>query len=259
MKKLVLWAMVVILACAGIYCAKRYYDEAYLPRKQLKDADKEQRELFDRVRPDVSVTEAQAVIEENESQPEYDPLADLKAENDESVGWLTIDGTGIDYPIVQASDNSFYLQNGFDKQYNCGLGCPFLDYRCEGFGESVSIVYAHHIQGEQAMFADIAKYKENSYMAAHPRGELLTADGMCEVDFFAYLNIPSDDYAYQVGLTEKSDRDGYIDHIFSSASYTSGFTADELKRGDTRLLLLSTCTYEFWEARGVLVGVIKQK
>ena len=70
---------------------------------------------------------------------------------------------------------------------------------------------------------------------------------------------PSDDYAYQVGLTKKSDRDGYIDHIFSSASYTSGFTADELKRGDTRLLLLSTCTYEFWEARGVLVGVIKQK
>ncbi len=256
--------LVAVLAGAFAYCGWRYYMETYLPEKQLTDADTSQRELFKNVRPSperFARTEGNPVSEEEQpSQADApDPLAELKAANDEAVGWLTIDGTNIDYPIVQAKDNSFYLQNGFDKKYNYGLGCPFLDSRCDSdFGGFNSIVYAHHIRGNRAMFGDIAKYKSSSFMKQYPTGTLLTADGVHEVRFFAYMTIPSTAFAYRTGINNENDREEYIDEIFENANYTIDSTSDELKNNnELHLLLLSTCTYEYWEARGVLVGVIE--
>ena len=199
---------------------------------------------------------------DTEERPEIgnDPLAELKAVNDEAVGWLTIDGTNIDYPIVQTADNSFYLQNGFDKKDNHGLGCPFLDSRCDGgFGGFNSIVYAHHIMGNQAMFADLTKYKSSAFMREYPRGKLLTAEGVHDVRFFAYMTIPSTASAYRTIFENSSDKDKYIDDIFGGANYTCELTADDLKNtDDLHLLLLSTCTFEYDEARGILAGVIEE-
>ena len=269
MKRAVMWALVAVLCAALAFCGWRYYSDVYLPNKQITDADSAQRELFDSVRPSperfvrtaekpVSDTETPQA-QTDEPTAETDPLAELKAANSDAVGWLTIDGTNIDYPVVQASDNGFYLQNGFDKEYNYGLGCPFLDSRCDsGFGGFNSIVYAHHIRGNQAMFGDIAKYKSSDFMKQYPTGTLLAADGVHEVRFFAYMTIPSTAFAYDTGIESKSDKEEYIDGIFDNANYTIELTPDELKENSgLHLLLLSTCTYEYWEARGVLVGVME--
>lgn len=264
MKRAVMWAFVAVLGGAFAYCGWRYYNEAYLPNKQLTDAVEEQRETFARIKPDfrqipeaVSDSKPDSEVPANETIP--DPLADLKAQNEDAVGWLTIDGTNIDYPIVQAADNSFYLQRGFDKKENYGLGCPFLDYRCRsdlsGFN---SIIYAHHIKGNAAMFADIAKYKSSSFMQSCPTGTLLTENGQRTVRFFAYMTVSSDDYTYHVTFNSDTEKEEYLDHIFDKASFTMNLGSEELKKeDDLRLLLLSTCTYEYWEARGVLVGVIE--
>ena len=264
MKRAVMWALVAVLGGAFAYCGWRYYNEAYLPNKQITDAVEEQRETFARIKPDfrqipeaVSDSKPDSDTPANETIP--DPLADLKAENEDAVGWLTIDGTNIDYPIVQAADNSFYLQRGFDKKENYGLGCPFLDYRCNSdFSGFNSIIYAHHIKGNAAMFADIAKYKSSSFMQSCPTGTLLTENGQHTVRFFAYMTIPSTSFAYKNIIEYDDKRDEYIDGIFENASYTFELTSDDLKdNDDLRLLLLSTCTYEYWEARGVLVGIIE--
>ena len=176
--------------------------------------------------------------------------------NPDTVGWLTIPDTTVDYPIVQAGDNQFYLKTGYDRQYSY-VGCPFLDSRCaEGFEGFNAIVYGHHIKHE--MFGDIAKFSDIDYMRERPSGTLLTEDGQHNVQFFAYLTVPSTSKVYDTGIVNKTDRDGYIDSLFDLASYTVGQTAESLKRrDDLRLLLLSTCTYEFENARGVLVGVIQ--
>ncbi|MBQ1339314.1 MAG: class B sortase [Ruminococcus sp.] len=264
MKRALMTAVTVVLLAAFAYCGWRYYSEAFLPRKQLADAYKAQRELFESIRPDMegASSAGQPVPDSpggQENDTAGDPLAELKAVNGEAVGWLTIDGTNIDYPIVQAADNSSYLKKGFDKKPNRGLGCPFLDCRCDsGFTGFDSIVYAHHIKGNQAMFADIEKFKDISFMQKNQTGRLLTADGVHNVRFFAYLTLPSDSFAYNVSFEKETDKEEYIDSIFENARYTAGYTSDELKENkDLHLLLLSTCTYEYWAARGVLAGVIE--
>ena len=258
-----MWALAAVLGCAFAYCGWRYYTDAYLPNRQITDADRHQRELFARIRPhteNITQTDADSTpdVEIQAEEDLHDPLAELRAENADTVGWLTIEGTNIDYPIVQAEDNGFYLQRGFDKQENYGLGCPFLDSRCKSlFSGLNSIVYAHHIKGNAAMFADIAKYKDSNFMEKYPTGTLLTADGVHDVRFFAYMTIPSTAPEYSI-VTEEKERDGYIDSIYKDASYTAQISCTELKdKDDPHLLLLSTCTYEYWEARGVLVGVIE--
>ena len=256
-------ALVIVLIGLGCYCGWRYYNDVYKPNSRILDADKSQRELFDRLKPDfedpgetgseigVSDPEAAAV--------EDDPLIPLASVNGGTVGWLTIDGTVIDYPISQADDNSFYLDHGYDGQYNWGVGTPFLDYRCSGdFSGFNSIVYAHHIQGYRALFSDITLYKDKSFMESCPTGNLMTKSGMRTVRFFAYLIIPNPSFAYNTEFADQSEKEAYIDELYETAEYTYAFTAEELKNNkNLHLLLLSTCTYEYWDARGVLAGVIE--
>ena len=164
-----------------------------------------------------------------------------------------------DVPVVQAEDNDFYLEHGVDGQYNNGLGCPFLDYRCDGdFSGFNSIIYAHHIQGYQALFSDITLFGDRAFMEQHYAGTLITKKDARKVRFFAYLLIPNPSLVFNTDFDDRDGRDAYLDEIFENAEYTSAYTLEELKKNDNlRLLLLSTCAYEFRNARGVLVGVIE--
>ena len=257
MKIKLLTALTVLLAILGVYCGWRYYQDAWLPNRLVNDALAAQNELISQLRPEILRSDSEVEpLTGDESEEKVDHLAELKAFNPDTVGWLTIPDTTVDYPIVQAGDNQFYLKTGYDRQYSY-VGCPFLDSRCaEGFEGFNAIVYAHHIKHE--MFGDIAKFSDIDYMRERPSGTLLTEDGQHNVQFFAYLTVPSTSKVYDTGIVNKTDRDGYIDSLFDLASYTVGQTAESLKRrDDLRLLLLSTCTYEFENARGVLVGVIQ--
>ncbi|MCR5110721.1 MAG: class B sortase [Ruminococcus sp.] len=258
MKTRILTGLVIVLVFAGLYCGWRYYDEVIKPKKEISAADNEQNELFSRIKPaetTIAVTTAvsgtKTVETVTTAEANNDPLAEAAKINSSVVGWITIPGTHIDFPIAQADNNEFYLHNGFDKMYNYELGCPFLDCRCASdFSGFNSIVYAHHMT-EQRMFADIALFKDSAYMADTPCGYLTLHDGVHTVRFFAYLNVPDDSVIYRV----TDDREGYTDDIFASADYCT-INKEEIKETD-RLLMLSTCTYEYKDARGILVGVIE--
>ena len=247
MKRKAAFAFLLLIICAGSYCGYRYYHDSVLPEKAVDEAHDEQLALFESVKP-----------EKNGTVTVSDPLEPAEEVNDAVVGWITIDGTHIDFPVCQAEDNDFYLHNGFDGKYNNELGCPFLDYRCEGdFSGFNSIVYGHNMKG-QRMFADIALFKDQQYLQLHSEGVLTLKDGEHTVRFFAYMNVPDTAPAYHAVFVSAAEREDYIDYIFSEAVHTSGQTADGLKEiDDLHLLLLSTCTYEFTDARGILIGVIE--
>ena len=249
MKRKLAAVILLLLIGAGVYCGYRYYHYDVLPEKQLDEAHDAQIEQFERVKP---VVTSPAV-----SEPVQNPLAPAEEVNSGVVGWIAIPRTHIDYPICQAEDNDFYLHHGFDGELNNELGCPFLDYRCErdfcGFN---SIVYGHHMT-RQRMFADIALFKNKAYLQSHPEGTLTLNDGAHNVRFFAYMTVMSTAPAYHAVFVSDSERAEYIDYIFSDAVYSTGYTAEALKQEkDLHLLLLSTCTYEFEDARGILLGVI---
>ena len=258
MKTRILIGMVIVLLVALVYCGWRYYGDVIRPEQEFAAADSEQQILFDSIRPDSQEPPSERAENAPEADTPEDPLLKAAEVNPSVVGWITIPGTHIDHPIVQAEDNDFYLHNGFDGQYNYELGCPFLDCRCaadlSGFN---SIVYAHHMT-KQRMFADIALFKDECFMQDHPEGILTLHDGVHKVIFFAYLNVPSTAPVYRTDLMTDDDKHAYLTQLFEAADHTVGYTAEDLNTmSDLHLLLLSTCTYEYDDARGIVAGIIE--
>ena len=249
MKHKAIIIIILLLICIGGYCGYRYYQDNILPEKIIDQTHDKQIQLFESVKPEKTVSDDSF----------SDPLKSAEEINDAVVGWITIDGTHIDYPICQAEDTDFYLHNGFDGKYNNELGCPFLDYRCEtDFGGFNSIVYGHNVE-QQRMFADIALYKDRAFGQAHQNGTLTMKDGEHNVRFFAYLTAADTAPVYHAVFVSNTEKEEYIDYIFSDAEYTTDYTSEELKENDDlHLLLLSTCTFEYNDARGILVGIIEQ-
>ncbi|MCR4889611.1 MAG: class B sortase [Ruminococcus sp.] len=251
MKRQLIYTAAILSAVVGALAGYRYFTGTYLPEKRLSDAAEEQQKLIDAVRPET--------VNINESNDEHttDPLAPVREVNDDTVGWIYIPGTNIDLPIVQGEDNELYLHNGFNGQYNYELGCPFLDNRCSkdmsGFN---SIVYAHNIEGRK-MFADIALFRESGFISEHSKGTLTLPDGSHEVDFFAYLPVQSDSAAYHTFFIDSREQNEYISYLFSASSYTQTYSEkDLLEMENIHILLLSTCTFENKNARGILAGII---
>lgn len=98
--------------------------------------------------------------------------ADESPIGDEMVGWLTIDGTDIDYPIMQSVDNIKYINTDPYGDYSLS-GSIFLDYRnSPDFDDDYSIIYGHHMEYGK-MFGAIDKFEDESYLQNHKNGTLI--------------------------------------------------------------------------------------
>lgn len=178
-------------------------------------------------------------------------FAALSRINPDIVGWLYCEGTQINYPVVQGGDNTYYLDHLFDGTQNAN-GCLFLDSRVDASFSSVhSIIYGHHMRSG-AMFAALDGYKRQSFYDAHRAMLLITPDATYDVQLFAaYVADPSED-AWEVSFAN----DGEIQTWIDAAIAQSTFTSDVKPTTGDRLLTLSTCSYEFGDARFVVVGVM---
>lgn len=189
----------------------------------------------------------------NESDMLSVDFAALSQINQDIVGWLCCEGTAINYPVVQGSDNEYYLDHLFDGSENAN-GCLFLDSRVEPFFSSChSIIYGHHMQSG-AMFAALDNYKRQSYYDAYPTMLLITPDETYEIQLFAaYVTAPSED-AWNVSFSNDEEFQRWLD----DAKARSTFSSDIEPTPEDRILTLSTCSYEFSDSRLVVLGEIKE-
>ena len=163
----------------------------------------------------------------------------------DAIGWIYVPDTSINYPIMQGEDNDFYLTHGTDgRSLKCG--CIELDFRCENrFQNNFNILYGHNMKNG-SMFANVCRFKEKSYYDSHPYGWVYTADSVYRLDFFSVAVTDWYDEIYN-GYREVSEwipRLKEISRIYENMELTE----------QDRLVLLSTCSYEFDNARTVLTG-----
>lgn len=176
----------------------------------------------------------------------------LRAVNPEVVGWLTIDGTDIDYPIAQHSDNDYYLHHLFNEEWNSS-GCLFMDcHNQSDFSGRHTIIYGHHMDNG-TMFQNLMYYKEQSFYEEHPTARLCTPDGTYTVEFFAGYVADVDSDAWKLDFT--SDRD-FADWL-AAALERSLFESTVPPTATDKIVTLSTCSYEFYNVRFVLHGIIE--
>lgn len=185
------------------------------------------------------------------SWPEVD-FAELSEINPDIVAWIYIEDTEINYPVVQGSDNQYYLKHLFSREWN-SLGCIFLDSRNKSdFSDRHSIIYGHHMKNG-TMFSGLTKYKEQEFYDAHPTILLMTAEQNFRIKVFAgYVTTVNDD-AWKIDF----DSDEKFEQWFQRTKELSCIKSKITPAVTDRIITLSTCSYEFDNARFVLIGIIE--
>ncbi len=181
----------------------------------------------------------------------------LYALNQQLVGWISIPNTGIDVQVVQSDDNSDYLKKDFYGNYS-RYGCPFMDYRNDAkYLNQNTIIYGHHMS-DGLVFAELSKYKTLDGFLESPIISFDTLYKSYQFKIYAVIITNSreeDDNGYIFNYTVTSFQstenfDAYIAALDERKLYTTGV---DINSGD-KLITLSTCTYEFTDARLVVIG-----
>jgi len=167
----------------------------------------------------------------------------LRAINPETVGWVSIKGTPLDYPVVQTDNNDYYLHHNFEK--NSAIeGTIFLDTVCMKTTARNDILYGHYMRDE-SMFGVLWQYQSEAYFKDHP---LIQYDrpgdpGQWEI-FSVYITDADYDYR-QPEFANDDDFLTYMNRVKDHSIYDTGVA---LNPTDS-VLTLSTCIYTFDNAR----------
>ena len=179
-------------------------------------------------------------------------FAALQKRNPDTVGWIFCTGTAIDYPIVQGPDNEYYLARLFTGTSNTA-GSIFLDYRnSPDFTDRHSILYGHNMKNG-SMFASLTSYRDPEYFREHPQFLLCTPEKTYSVKIFSGYSAGVEDEAWRISFDWKGE---FADWA-AQEKEKSCFESDITPSGTDHIITLSTCSYEFEEARFVVHGILR--
>ena len=198
---------------------------------------------------------SEKLIEYNKADNSYEKIRVEKEEEnlydkyEDYRGWIKIDNTNINYPIVQGKDNSFYLDKDINKNY-LSSGSIFMNYLNHGFNDENTVLFGHHMRNK-TMFAQLKKYKEKEFFYGDN-------DIVIEVEndkvlkykvFSAYVKDSKDNYI-KTNFDDKDQYKEFLEDIKNKSQYKSDIDVNE----NDKIITLSTCSYEFNDARMVVHG-----
>lgn len=187
--------------------------------------------------------------EERETSPISVDFETLLAQNEDVVGWIYCAETAINYPVAIAEDNFYYLHRFLDGSYNAS-GTLFLDCLCErDFSGRNTVIYGHNMN-DGSMFASIKKYNQQEYYDEHPVMYLNTPTQNYRIELFAGYVTDADSDTYTLGFVDDAAFQAFLDKMRSQ----SDFTSDVELSPEDRIVTLSTCSYEYYDARYVVQG-----
>lgn len=185
-----------------------------------------------------------------------DDYKTLYEKNKKLIGWLKIDDTIIDYPVMQTSDNKYYLEHNFNQEYDKN-GSLFLDCSCSVYPRSTNlIIYGHHMKSGQ-MFGQLQKYAKESYYEKHTtiQFDTIYEKGTYEIMYVFRSQVYNEDdlvfkYYQFINANSETEFDSYMEEMAALSLYDTGVTASY---GDS-LLTLSTCDNSQKDGRFVVVA-----
>lgn len=161
----------------------------------------------------------------------------LKRTNPDVVGWLKVNGTNINYPFVQSSDNDYYLTHSFNKSYN-GAGWVFLDYRNNGTNNKNTIIYAHG-RSNKTMFGTLKNVLNNGWLNNTNNYVIKisteTENSLWQI--FSVYRIPTTSDYLQTNFNDETEYQNFLDMIKDRSSHNF----DTNVASNDNILTLSTC------------------
>lgn len=238
---IIIWGFVLLFA---IYTAADYGIKSYknksMYEKMKHSVESVSTETISSAAPETEeTTEAQKVILEK--------YAGLKADNEDFQGWIKIPNTQADYPVYKSSDNEFYLDRDAYKQKN-SAGSIFMDYRNTSTIEDKNTILYGHSMKDGSMFAGIMKYKNLEFLKENP---IIEFDSLYEERKWEIFSVYITDTEFYYIETDFADVNVYENFLNSVKEKSMFETGVQVTTGDT-ILTLSTCSYEFDNARFVV-------
>lgn len=183
----------------------------------------------------------------------------LLAVNPDTVGWVYVPGTPINYPIVHSHDNDEYLYVNFNGEYGNGLqptyGTPFLMAQNAGdFSDAANIVQAHDMENG-TMFAEIPKLGNDEAFNAHRTAYVLTPRRNYRLQSMALVECAANDPIVRTSFNGRDDFAGYLEGLLSR-SIVAADPAGPAVEDIGKAVLLSTCTADGTDRRSLLVCAV---
>lgn len=138
-------------------------------------------------------------------------LSNLIKENKETVGWIQVPNTKINYPVVQSTDNEYYLNHNFYKSYNLA-GWIFMDYRNILNNDSNIIIYGHN-RLDESMFGTLKKLLKDEYHKSNKYIFFNTKDTISTYEIFSVYTINANDFKANTNFNNDSEYTDYLDNI----------------------------------------------
>lgn len=176
----------------------------------------------------------------------------LQAINTDVLGWITIPDTILSYPLVQGSDNSYYLDHTWDHQNNI-VGSIYLESSCSSdFSDFNTLIFGHRMNN-LSMFGSLKAYKDLGYWTQHPDVLITDQSQTRTYRIFAAMEAEITDPVYLVKVTATDEKQSVIDSILAKNILNTGIVPTT----DDQIITLCTCTGRGYESRFVVLAVLQ--
>ena len=180
---------------------------------------------------------------------------ELKKINQDVVGWITVDGTKIDYPFVQGKDNMEYVNKDIYNRFSLS-GTVFMDCRnTRDLSDHYNLLYGHHMR-LSAMFGDIEKFESADFLDKNHTGTLVTDKAAYDIEFYAFVTCDATDETYfTAGPMSGEDFCKKLDSIKHEATAYREIGVNE----NDQIIALSTCAEADTNGRMILFGKLMRE
>jgi sortase B len=239
----------VILAITAAYFGVKIY-RYYNGLNTQTAAFEELAESVEIVRDEEDGTEVEADTDELI----LERYRELAKQNPDMAGWISIDDTVVNYPVMQTPDNAnYYLNHNFENEIST-LGTPYIQENCDIETSDNIIIYGHHIRGGR-MFAALDQYMDESFYKEHKIIHFDTLNELGDYEIIAVFKtaLYEDDVLPYYDFTDAENEsafDSYVESVKEASLYDTGADA---AYGDS-LITLSTCEYSTENGRLVVVA-----
>lgn len=235
--------LVLSLLVSGAYAAYGLWDN----NQVLTAAEDVQTDM-------IKLKPAAAITSEELDSPEA--FAQLQLINPDVCGWISMDNTKIDHPILHGENNLSYINK--DVYGNFALaGSIFLDSRnSREFNGSYSLLYGHHM-ADSRMFGDLDLYKDEAFFRENRTGSLILPERIYDLEIIACLLVEAgDDMIFEPGALQH-DIQALLDYAEEKALHINGNVLARARQTENlQILALSTCAPEFTDARTIVLTVM---
>ena len=203
--------------------------------KILKD-EKQQEQNKDELIEEFEIPEIPS--EEPEFSVDFDSLKQI---NSDIVGWIIMEGTQVNYPVVQGNNNSYYLNHSYDKKWS-SFGSIFMDYSSSSdFSDRNTFIYGHHTRNG-SMFGEVNKYMDVNFYNEHPFFFLYTPNGNYKAEVFSVYTADALSDSYDQSFASKDEFQQYIEMIRGKSKY---YIDTKIDISSDRIITLYSCSREY--------------